>query len=118
MSVHVFGKLDSPCVAKNALRKTAIDQKGKYIYDIIDAAHETFYLDDYLGSYRNIDSAKETVVNVTNLLSEGEFRLTKWMSNSNSLLEVLPQSEIAKSIIEDNSMKHETEKNTRNHVEL
>ena len=65
-------------------------------------------MDDYLGSYRNIDLAKETVVNVTKLLSEKGFRL-KWISNSNSLLEVLPQSEIAKSSIEDNSMKNETE---------
>ena len=33
-----------------------------------------FYIDDYLESYRNIDLVKETVVNVTKLLSEGEFR--------------------------------------------
>ena len=31
-------------------------------------------MDDYLGSYRNIDLAKETVVSVTKLLSEGGFR--------------------------------------------
>ena len=53
---------------------------------------------------------KETVANLANLLSAGEIRLTKWISNSNSLLEVLPQSEIAKSSIEDNSMRNETEK--------
>ena len=67
-------------------------------------------MDDYLGSYRNIDLVKETPVNVARLLSEGEFRLTKWISISNSLLEVLQQSEIAKSSIEYNSLKNETEK--------
>ena len=109
--VHVFGKLDSPCVAVNyTLKKTAIDQNAKYNYDIIDAVHKNFYMDDYLGSYRNLDLAKETVVNVTKLLSEGGFRLTKWISNSNSSLEVLLQSEIAKSSIEDNSIKNKTEK--------
>ena len=86
------------------------DQKAKYNYDIIDAVHKNFYMDDYLGSYRNMDLVKETVANVTKLLSEGGFRLTKWISNSNSLLEVLPQSEITKSSTEDNSMKNETEK--------
>ena len=42
-------------------------------------------MDDHLGLYRNTDLVKETVVNVTKLLSEGGFRL-----HSNSLLEVLP----------------------------
>ena len=109
MCVHVFGKLDSPCLANYTLKKTAIDQKAKYNYDIIDAVHKNFYMDDYLGSYGNMDLVKETVVNVTKLLSEGGFRLTKWILNSNSLLEVVPQSEIAKSSIEENSMKNETE---------
>ena len=110
MCKHVFGKLDSPCVANYTLRKTAIGQKAKYNYDIIDAVHKNVYMNDYLGSYRNTDLAKETVVNVTKLLSEGGFRLTKWVLSSNSLLEVLPQSEIAKSSTEDNSMQNETEK--------
>ena len=110
MCVHVFGKLDSPCVANYTLKKTATDQKTKYNYNIIDAVHKNFYMDDYLGSYRNIDFAKETVANVTKVLSEGGFRLTKWISNSNSLFEVLLKSEIAKSSIKDNSMKNETGK--------
>ena len=108
--VHVFGKLDSPCVTNYTLRKTAIDQKAEYNNYIVDAFHKTFYMDDYLGSYRNIDLVKETPVNAARLLSEGEFRLTKWISISNSLLEVLQQSEIAKSSIEYNSLKNETEK--------
>ena len=110
MCVHVFGKLDSPCVVNYTLKKTATDQKAKYNYNIIDAVHKNFYMDDYLGSYRNIDFAKETVANVMKVLSEGGFRLTKWISNSNSLFEVLLKSEIAKSRRKDNSMKNETEK--------
>ena len=50
MCVHLFGKLDSPCVANYTLKKTAIDQKAKYNYDIIDAVHKNFYMDHYLGS--------------------------------------------------------------------
>ena len=110
MCVHVFGKLDSPCIANCTLKKTPIDQKAKYNYDVIDAVHKNFYMDDYLGSYRIIDLAKETVVSVTKLLSEGGFRLTKWISNYDALLDVLPQSEIGKFSIEDSSIKNETEK--------
>ena len=105
MCVHLFGKLDTACVANYTLKKTAIDHKAKYNYDIIDAAHKNVYMDDYLGSYRNIDLAKETAVNVTKFLSEGGLRQAKRISNSNSLVEVLPQSEIAKSSIKDNSIE-------------
>ena len=106
--VHVFKKLYSSCVANYTLRKTAIDQKAKY-HNIVDAVHKKFYIDDYLGSYRNKDLVKETAVNVARLLSEGEFRLTKWISISNSF-QVLPQSEIAKSSIKYISLKNETDK--------
>ena len=68
------------------------------------------YIDDYLESYRNIDLAKETVVNVKKLLSEGEFRQITWMFNSNSPLKVLSLSEAGKSSIEHISMKNETKK--------
>ena len=87
--MYVFGKLNSPCIANYTLKKTAIDQTAKCNYDITDAVHKNFYMDDYLGSYRNMDLAKEAFVNVTKLLSEGGFRLTKWISNSNSILEVI-----------------------------
>ena len=53
---------------------------------------------------------QKKVVNVTKLLTEGRLRLTKWISNSNSLLEVLLQSEIAKLSIKNNSMRNKTEK--------
>ena len=110
MCVHFFGKLDSPCVVNYTLKKPAIYHKAKHNHNIIDAVHKNFYMDDYLGSYRNIDLAKETIVNVTKLLSEGGFRLTRWMLNSNSLLKVLSLSEIGKSCKEDSSMKNETKK--------
>ena len=112
MCLHFFGKLDWPCVVNYTLKKTAIDHRAKYNHDIIDAVHMDdymeFYIDDYLESYRNIDLAKETVVNVTKLLSEGEFRQTTWMFNSNSPLKVLSLSEAGKSSIEDSSMKNGT----------
>ena len=43
------------------------------------------------------------------LSSKGGFTITKWISNSNTLL-VLLQQEIAKSSIEINSIPNETEK--------
>ena len=42
MCAPVFEKLNSPCVANYTLKKTAIDQKVKYNYDIIEAVHRNF----------------------------------------------------------------------------
>ena len=42
MCAPVFGKLNSPCVANYILKKTAIDQKVKCNYDIIEAVHKNF----------------------------------------------------------------------------
>ena len=53
MRVHIFGKLDSPCVANYTLKKTDIDQNTKYNYDNIDAVNRNLYMDDCLGSYGN-----------------------------------------------------------------
>ena len=42
MCAHLFGKLDSPCVANYTLKETAIDHDTKYEYDVIDAVHKAF----------------------------------------------------------------------------
>ena len=48
MCVHLFGKLDWPCVVNNTLKKKAIDHKAEYNYNIIDAVHKNLYINDYL----------------------------------------------------------------------
>ena len=98
MCVHLFGKLDSPCIANYILKRTATDNKSNFHQDIIDSVHNNFYMDDYLGSYDSIVSATETVTNITTLLEKGGFRLTKWLSNSSTLIDSIPVSERAKPI--------------------
>ena len=48
MCVHLFGKLDWPCVVNYTLKKKAIDHKAEYNYNIIDAVHKNLYINDYL----------------------------------------------------------------------
>ena len=47
MSVHIFGKVDSPCIANWGLKKTAKDQAKSYYQRAIESILEHFYMDDF-----------------------------------------------------------------------
>ena len=53
ITVHVFGSLVSPCCASYALQRTAFDQRGEFIEDVIYAVKRNFYMDDLLVSKPN-----------------------------------------------------------------
>ena len=40
-----------------------------------------FYVDDFLKSVKTVEDAKRMVRDMTDLMSKGGFRLTKWLSN-------------------------------------
>ena len=46
----------------------------------------------------SVDSAVRVANQVTKLLSEGGFRLTKWVSNSTDVLKAIPAAERAASV--------------------
>ena len=48
MTVHIFGRIDSPFIANWVIKWTASDQSNEYLVDIINTIHENFYMDDYL----------------------------------------------------------------------
>ena len=51
MTVHVFGKVDSPCCANWILKKAANDQQHIHDKRTINAILDRFYMDDYLDSF-------------------------------------------------------------------
>ena len=46
MTVHLFGKADSPCIASWALKKTATDNEIEFSKDVIEIVSKNFYVDD------------------------------------------------------------------------
>ena len=77
MTVHSFGKIDSPCIANWVVKRTASDQFNEYQADIINTIHENFYMDHYLDCFISEERAIDIIQNVISILSNGGLRLTK-----------------------------------------
>ncbi|XP_071963463.1 uncharacterized protein [Antedon mediterranea] len=100
MCVHLFGATSSPCCSSKALKQTADDNEkqnevGKMAIETIRTG---FYVDDCLSSVESIDVAKHLVQRLSGILSEGGFRLTKWLSNNRDVLDSIDESERAPSV--------------------
>ena len=55
-----------------------------------------FFIDDFEKSVRTVSEASSLADEVTCLLSEAGFRLTKWMSNSQEVLSKIPDADRVK----------------------
>ena len=99
MVVHVFGATSSPSCTSFCLRKTVEDNESEFSAEIVNTVRRNFYVDDCLKSVRTTQDARKLVCELTDLLSRGGFRLTKWTSNDRQVLANIPESERAKSVI-------------------
>ena len=98
MLVHLFGATSSPCCASFALKKTANDNKSSFDVLTIDTVNRNFYVDDCLKSVSTVPEAHRLVSQLSNLLAQGGFHLTKWISNCRKVLNSIPAHERAPSI--------------------
>jgi len=90
--------VSSPSCANFALRKTADDNEEDYGPEIINTVKRNFYVDDCLKSVQSEQNATSHMKDLTSLLKKGEFRLTKWLSNSREVMESIPELERAMSV--------------------
>ena len=81
---HIFGAKDSPTCANYALCRTAVDNQDHYP-DAAYAELNNFYMDNYLGSVKNPETALMLSRTLVELLKLGGFNLTKFISNVPSL---------------------------------
>ena len=93
MTVHLQGKIDSPCCANWSLKNCANELDSSNL--IRDTIENDFYMDDYLGSHNTELEAIETVQKLLDTLKVSGFRLRKWTSNSKEVLKTLPLSELS-----------------------
>ena len=96
MTTHIFGATDSPSCANFCLKKAAEDHKGRFSVEAVSVVDKDFYIDDFEKSVRTVSEASSLADEVTCLLSEAGFRLTKWMSNSREVLSKIPDADRAK----------------------
>ena len=80
MCVHIFGKVDSHCCANWAFKRTVMDNKPKFSLIAIEPMLEHFHMDDYIDSSPGLEEAIKVIVEVVQLLKQGGFNLTKFVS--------------------------------------
>ncbi|KAL7827059.1 hypothetical protein SRHO_G00327770 [Serrasalmus rhombeus] len=95
MKVHLFGAISSPSCANFALQKTAQDNQHNYDKEVIETIQNNFYVDDCLKTADTEMHAIKLHKGLSDLCSTGGFKLTKWVSNSKKVLEVIPENKRA-----------------------
>ena len=96
MTSHIFSATDSPSCANFCLKRAAEDGRGRFSDEAVNAVNKDFYVDDFVKSVRTVNKASSLVDEVTCLVSEVGFRLTKWMSNNRQELSKIPEEKRAK----------------------
>lgn len=102
MTVHLFGAVSSPSCASFALRKTAADNQSEFPAEVLQTVKENFYVDDCLKSMPSEEEAAFMVKNLITLCQAGGFTLMKWISNSRTTLQTIPEEYRAKDLTELN----------------
>ena len=64
--------------------------------DVVSAVQDNFYVDNFLSSVHDGKSGQKLINDITFLLEKAEFRLNKWMSNSETINESLPEDNRSK----------------------
>ena len=96
--VYLFGTVSSPSCANFALKQTAIDHKKEFRPTAIDTIRNCFYVDDCLTSTPTEKKATVLWHEISKLLSTGDFKITKWTSNSRKVIESVSPQERAKEL--------------------
>ena len=98
MMGHILGAKDSPCCACFALRKTAIDNAESFKSSTIQSVKRDFYMDDLMSSVSNEADGVLLVKEMISLLKLGGFRIAKFITNSDVVLQEIPDSDRAKNV--------------------
>ena len=93
MTAHLFGGIWSPSCCNYVLRRTADDNKSKFSLDVTETVRKNFYVDDCLKSVPTSKAAISLVNELQQLLMQGGFKLTKWLSNDRSVLQAIPEKD-------------------------
>ena len=98
LTVTLFGGKWSPSAATYALHKT-VDMFGDGYSEITRSTiHNNFYVDDCLKSVKGVEEATLLCRELKQLLAEGGFNLTKWISNHDDVTSQIPKDDLAKSV--------------------
>ena len=83
---HIFGAKCAPTCSNHALLKSAGDNEMKFPIASL-AVKQNFYMDDFFKSVKSTGEAIEIKQQRAEMLNQGDFHLTKWISNEKEVIE-------------------------------
>jgi len=91
MTIHLFGAVSSPSCANFALKKTAIDNQADFSSEAVRTVQRNFYVDDCLKFIDSEEDAIHLSNELSQLLKQGGFWLTKWLSYKRKVVKSFPE---------------------------
>lgn len=98
MKVHVFGNTPSPAIAIYCMRRAAERGEAEYGTDTRQFVERQFYVDDGLTSVATPEQAIDLITRTKQMLAESNLRLHKVASNSEQVMEALPEQDRSKEL--------------------
>ena len=95
MRSHIFGAKSSPCCAAFALQRVAEDNHTGADEETIQTVVSDIYVDDLCKSCVSEGDAIHLIKQLCSLLEGGGFHLTKFLSNSKTVLDSVPPEDLA-----------------------
>ena len=90
MAVHLFGATSSPSCASFCLRRVLEECGEDCSMRTKEIISRSFYVDDCLASVSSEEEAVRVIAELRQVLSRCGFNLTKWISNSETVLATIP----------------------------
>ena len=97
--VHVFGARSSPSCSNFALQHIAKDAPDHVSKEAKESILKAFYVDDLMKSVDDENTAIELAQELIDVLKQGGFSLTEFVSNSRDVLNSLPNEKLAKGLL-------------------
>ena len=94
MTRVTFGDTCSPFLPISTVQKHAQHHHSEYP-KAADEVSENMYVDDLLPGAEDAENAVQLKNDLCNMLNSGGFKLTKWASNSDKVMESIPPQERA-----------------------
>ena len=98
MTVHIFGATSSPSCVNFVMRKHAENNEQVFGPDVVRTVLRNFYVDDCLKSLPTTEDAISHARKLSNLMAQGGFKLTKWVSSDKGVLESIAEEQRAKEV--------------------
>ena len=87
LRVHIFGAKSSPTVCTFVLRHLGKAYRKDISEETFWAIIRSFYVDDFLGSFDDVETARKVRIELQETLLKGGFELLKWKSSHKGVVD-------------------------------